>query len=275
MKKIQLTCLILFGYVLFTGCSNKVNEKTTDKVTQKAEAKAVIKKEKTQKSTKNGSTVDSLVKSEKLTLTKEDIYGKKFTGTTDNPQTEITFTFADTNFDFMEGDVLSYYRNITESDYETERTKGIQFENMTINIDNNNYVVKSYNAGSEAVHTFKKIDNSTITWISDNKEVMLHLVDTSNKEEQKREITTEDLMNDYHPWTLESGITPAAYNEERKNEANRRLVEKGLPEDNDFINRTPIIIDRETEREVHKMVGNLDYIPVEANKVINGVIVKE
>ncbi|MDT2815005.1 hypothetical protein P7H62_02460 [Vagococcus carniphilus] len=275
MKKIQLTCLILFCYVLFTGCSNKVNEKTTDKVTQKAEAKAVIKKEKTQKSTKNGSTVDSLVKSEKLTLTKEDIYGKKFTGTTDNPQTEITFTFADTNFDFMEGDVLSYYRNITESDYETERTKGIQFENMTINIDNNNYVVKSYNAGSEAVHTFKKIDNSTITWISDNKEVMLHLVDTSNKEEQKREITTEDLMNDYHPWTLESGITPAAYNEERKNEANRRLVEKGLPEDNDFINRTPIIIDRETEREVHKMVGNLDYIPVEANKVINGVIVKE
>lgn len=275
MKKIQLTCLILFCSVLFTGCSNKVNEKTTDKVTQKVETKAVIKKEKTQKSTKNSSTVDSLVKSEKLTLTKEDIYGKKFTGTTDNPQTEITFTFADTNFDFMEGDVLSYYRNITESDYETERTKGIQFENMTINIDNNNYVVKSYNAGSEAVHTFKKIDNSTIAWISENREVMLGLVNTSNKEEQKSEITTEDLMNDYHPWTLESGITPAAYNEERKNEANRRLIEKGLPEDNDFINRTPIIIDRKTEREVHKMVGNLDYIPVEANKVINGVIVKE
>ncbi|MDT2848347.1 hypothetical protein P7H60_04180 [Vagococcus carniphilus] len=275
MKKIQLTCLILFCYVLFTGCSNKVNEKTTDKVTQEVETKAVIKKEKTQKSTKNSSTVDSLVKFKKLTLTKEDIYGKKFTGTTDNPQTEITFTFADTNFDFMEGDVLSYYRNITESDYETERTKGIQFENMTIDIDDDNYVIKSYNAGSKAVHTFKKIDKSTIAWISDNKEVMLHLVDTSNKEEQKREITTEDLMNDYHPWTLESGITPAAYNEERKNEANRRLVEKGLPEDNDFINRTPIIIDRETEREVHKMVGNLDYIPVEANKVINGVIVKE
>lgn len=275
MKKIQLTCLILFCSVLFTGCSNKVNEKTTDKVTQKVETKAVIKKEKTQKSTKNSSTVDSLVKSEKLTLTKEDIYGKKFTGTTDNPQTEITFTFADTNFDFMEGDVLSYYRNITESDYETERTKGIQFENMTINIDNNNYVVKSYNAGSEAVHTFKKIDNSTIAWISENREVMLGLVNTSNKEEQKSEITTEDLMNDYHPWTLESGITPAAYNEERKNEANRRLIEKGLPEDNDFINRSPIIIDRKTEREVHKMVGNLDYIPVEANKVINGVIVKE
>ena len=102
-------------------------------------------------------------------------HNQKFKGNTTDPQTEITFTFADPNFDFEDGDVLSYYRNIIEPDYQYERTKGIQFENMTIAIDGNNYIVKSTSADGETVHinTFKKIDDVTISWISEGKEIVL------------------------------------------------------------------------------------------------------
>ena len=100
-------------------------------------------------------------------------------------------------------------------------------------------------------------------------------IEAKTDEGKKVEISAESLMADYPVWTIESGITPADYNVERKAEANRRLLENGLPEDNEYINRNPIVINRETEKKVHEMVGNLDYIPVEANTVINGVIVEE
>lgn len=88
-------------------------------------------------------------------------------------------------------------------------------------------------------------------------------------------ITVETLMADYPVWNIQSGKTPAVYNEERKAEANRRLQENGLPNDDDYINRYPVTINRETEKAVYEMVGYLDYMPTEPNVVINGVIVVE
>lgn len=88
-------------------------------------------------------------------------------------------------------------------------------------------------------------------------------------------ITVEDLMADYPAWNIESGKTPAIYNEERRTEANRRLQENGLPADDDYINRYPVAIDRETEKAVYNMVGYPDYMPTEPNIVINGIIVTE
>ena len=263
--------LLVIGLSLFlVGCSNRINEKENNKTEIK-----ISNKDKVTQESKNRSSIENSSEFEGSPLSKEDIYGKQFKGVTSAPDTEITFTFADTNFDFMDGDVLSYYRNITEPDYQNERTRNMQFENMTIDIDSDNYIVKSKSADTETVHSFKKIDDSTIAWISEGKEIILKTIDLPIKNEPSKEVTAENLMVDYPSWSIESGITVAAYNNERKAEANRRLVTNGLPEDDDFINRNPIVIDRETENKIHEMVGNLDYMPVEANKVINGVIVNE
>ncbi len=82
-------------------------------------------------------------------------------------------------------------------------------------------------------------------------------------------------MKDYPAWDIDSGKTLADYNNERKTEANRRLSENTLPNDDDFINRNPVKINREIEKQIRKMVGHLDYIPMEANVVISGVILIE
>lgn len=111
--------------------------------------------------------------------------------------------------------------------------------------------------------------------VKDNKATLSSTIESKYSEKLKVEITAESLMNGYPEWTIQSGITPAVYNEERKAEANRRLIANDMPEDDDFINRNPVITDRETEKQVHAMVGNLDYVPMEANKVINGSMIKE
>lgn len=51
-------------------------------------------------------------------------------------------------------------------------------------------------------------------------------------------------MKDYPAWDVDSGKTLADYNNERKTEANRRLSENNLPNDDDFINRNPVKINR-------------------------------
>lgn len=269
MKKMitVLTTLVLVMVVL-VGCTSK--NKNESNSSESTNTKTTVSS-----STKESSTRNSSQKTKEAKLSKEDIYGKQFKGTKTDPQTEITFTFADTKFDFMDGDVLSYYRNITDPDYQNERTRGMQFENMTIDIDSNNYIVTANSAGTESVYTFKKIDNSTIAWISEGKEIILKEINSPVQNGTSAELTTENLMYDYPDWTIESGITLAEYNQNRKAEANKRLADNGLPADDDFINRNPVIIDRETEKKIHEMVGNHDYMPIDANKVINGVILNE
>ena len=88
-------------------------------------------------------------------------------------------------------------------------------------------------------------------------------------------VTAESLMADYPQWTLESGQTPVEYNEARKKEVNQRLRDNGLPEDDDYINRNPVILTRDDEKAIRKNVGHMDYTPMEANVVLNGVMIIE
>lgn len=172
MKKTIITLTTTFLVITFLASCSPKNENTS-KSRESSETENL--KNVISSTTEESQSNDSSQQIEELKLSKEDIYGKKFKGNTTDPQTEITFTFANPNFDFEDGDVLSYYRNIIEPDYQYERTKGIQFENMTIAIDGNNYIVKSTSADGETVHihTFKKIDDVTISWISEGKEIVL------------------------------------------------------------------------------------------------------
>lgn len=173
MKKITITLITIFSVTaLLAGCSTKEADTKDSSVTTKTSESSSI--EVSSSSTVESSSTTSS-STEKVTLSKDDIYGKQFKGTTTEPQTEITYTFGDPSFDFMEGEVLSYYRNITEPDYEYERTRGMQFENMIIDTDEENYIIKSIGAGSEVEHIFKKIDESTIAWVSEGKEILLTL----------------------------------------------------------------------------------------------------
>lgn len=167
MKKTFITLTTAVLVMTFLASCSPKNDNTS-KSSESSKTESVISS-----TTEESQSNDTSQQIDELKLSKEDIYGKQFKGNTTDPQTEITFTFADSNFDFMDGDVLSYYRNITEPNYQNERTRGMQFENMTIDIDGNNYIVKSTSPDGETVHTFKKIDDSTIAWISEGKEIVL------------------------------------------------------------------------------------------------------
>ena len=167
MKKLlSILALGLFTIFQLAGCSLKENASTDSSNIQST-------------SSINSSTTESYSNSivssqiEETTLHKDDIYGKQFKGQTTNPQTEISFTFGDKHFDFMDGDILSYYRNITEPNYENERTRAMQYDNMTIQIEGNSYIVKTHSSNSETEFVFKKIDNKTIAWISEGNEIIL------------------------------------------------------------------------------------------------------
>lgn len=160
-----------------------------------------------------------------------------------------------------------------------EKDKNVTFTNSNTGVK---LTLKPYHKKANVKKTNKKTTSSSeISTVHETKE---SFEDVEKLEETKDEpisntianvVTVESLMADYPIWNIQSGKTPAVYNEERKAEANRRLQENGLPNDDDYINRYPVTINREIERAVYEMVGYPDYIPTEPNVVINGVIVVE
>ncbi|QIL45848.1 hypothetical protein G7081_01450 [Vagococcus coleopterorum] len=146
--------------------------------------------------------------------------------------------------------------------------------NKDVNLKNGDKVKVMVNLPEDANEEFLKY----LKVKPSEKIVVVDGLQEINSENDVSEMTDSEVIEGYitfQDWKQKTNGELATYIQERNSEYIKRCEEIGKVSNPDFKRDNPIIINREEEKQIYADAGWLDYTPMPANEVVNGVMVRE